>query len=77
MPDQHWENLKEIFHAAVALAPNERAVYLEGSCSGNDSLRRAVESLIKSHEEMGNFVDTPAYQAAADLLLDGVELRPG
>ena len=77
MPDQHWENLKEIFHAALALAPNERAVYLERSCSGNDSLRQAVESLIKSHEETGNFVDTPAYQAAADLLLDGVELRPG
>ena len=67
MPDQHWENLQEIFHAAVALAPNERAVYLERSCSGNDSLRQAVESLIKSHEETGNFVDTPAYQAAADL----------
>src|ERR1700730_4991290 len=77
MPEQHGENLKEIFHAAVELAPNERAVYLERSCSGNDSLRRAVESLIKSHEETGNFVDTPAYQAAADLLLDGVELRPG
>src|SRR3984893_17325333 len=77
MPEQHGENLKEIFHAAVELAPNERAVYLERSCSGNDSLRRAVESLIKSHEETGNFVDTPAYQAAADLLLDGVELKAG
>ena len=77
MPDQHWENLKEIFHAAVALAPNERAVYLERSCSGNDSLRRTVESLIKSHEEMGNFVDTPAYQAAAEMLVDGVALRSG
>src|SRR5213593_1379698 len=77
MPDSRWENLKEIFHAAVALAPNERAVYLERSCSGNDSLRRAVESLIKSHEEMGNFVDTPAYQAAAEMLVDGVDLKAG
>ncbi len=24
MPDEHWENLKEIFHAAVALKPDER-----------------------------------------------------
>src|SRR2546428_5065459 len=77
MPDQHWENLKEIFHAAVALAPNERVVYLERSCSGDLSLRRAVESLIKSHEETGNFVDTPAYQAAAEMLVDGVALRSG
>src|SRR5713226_9265863 len=71
MPDQHWENLKEIFHVAVALPPNEREVYLERSCSGNDSLRRAVESLLKSHEETGNFVDAPAYQAAAEMLTDG------
>jgi hypothetical protein len=29
MPDEHWENLKEIFNAAVALNPVERAAYLE------------------------------------------------
>src|SRR5437762_4966319 len=77
MPDPHWENLKEIFHAAVALAPNERAAYLERSCSGNNSLRQAVESLIKSHEEAGNLVDTPAYQAAAEMLVDGLEFKSG
>src|SRR2546427_9494770 len=77
MPDPHWENLKEIFHAAVALAPNERAAYLDQACNGDLSLRRAVESLIKSHEETGNFVDTPAYQAAAEMLVDGVALKSG
>jgi len=77
MPDQHWENLKEIFHAAVALAPDERAAYLERTCSGNDSLRQAVESLLKSHEETGNFVDTPAYRAAAEMLLDAQEFKSG
>jgi hypothetical protein len=33
MSDPHWENLKEIFHAAVALKPNERAAYLQGTSS--------------------------------------------
>src|SRR6266705_484850 len=77
MPDRHWENLKEIFHAAVALAPAERHTYLDHACDGNASLRQAVESLIKSHEETSNFVDTPAYQAAAEMLVDGVELKAG
>src|SRR6266705_777238 len=76
MPDPHWENLKDIFHAAVALAPNERAAYLDQACNGDLSLRRAVESLIKSHEETGNFVDTPAYQAAAEMLTGG-EFKSG
>src|SRR5205823_2616255 len=75
MPDPHWENLKEIFHAAVALPPNERAAHLEQACDGNASLRQAVESLIKSHEETSNFVDTPAYQAAAEMLMEGDELK--
>jgi hypothetical protein len=76
MPDPHWENLKEIFHAALALAPTERAAYLDEASNGDISLRRAVESLLKSHEETGNFVDTPAYQAAAEMLTDG-EFKAG
>jgi len=36
MPDQHWENLNEIFHAAVALGPAERAAYLQRACLRSD-----------------------------------------
>jgi eukaryotic-like serine/threonine-protein kinase len=67
--DPHWENLKEIFLAAVALPSDERAAYLGKVCDGDLSLRQAVESLLKSHEESG-FVDQPAYQAAADMMQD-------
>jgi len=35
MADPHWENLKEIFHAAVALAPAERGAYLDRACDAN------------------------------------------
>src|SRR5213593_727686 len=77
MPDPHWENLKEIFHEALALAPAERHTYLDHACDGNASLRQAVESLLKSHEETGNFVDAPAYQAAAEMLVQGVEFKSG
>ena len=76
MPDQQWNNLKEIFHAAVALAPAERDTYLDHACDGNASLRQAVESLLKSHEETGNFVDAPTYQAGAEMLTDG-EFKSG
>lgn len=77
MPDPQWENLKEIFHAAVALAPNERAAYLDHVCTGDGSLRQAVESLIKSHEETNNFVDAPAYHAAAEMLVDRMAFKLG
>jgi serine/threonine-protein kinase len=77
MPDQHWENLKEIFEAAVALPRAERSAYLDRACDGNDSQRRAVDSLIKSHEESTNFVDKPAFQAAAEMLVDKLDFMPG
>jgi len=77
MPDPHWENLKEIFEVAVALPPAERSAYLDRVCDGNDSMRQAVQSLIKSHEETGNFVDRPAFQAAAQLLVDKLDFTPG
>src|SRR5215813_6061663 len=77
MPDPHWENLKEIFHTALALTGDERATYLERASNGDVALRRAVESLLRSHEETSNFLDTPAYQAAAEMLVDGAEFRSG
>ena len=67
MSDPHWKNLKEIFHAAVALKPDERAAYLERACDGNNSLRQAVESLIKSHEETSNLVEAPAYESVGKI----------
>jgi hypothetical protein len=57
MPDPHWENLKELFHAALALSAHERAAYLDRASGGDAALRQAVVSLLKSHEQTDNFVD--------------------
>jgi serine/threonine protein kinase len=41
-------------------------------------LRQEVESLIASHEKSGEFIDAPAYQAAAEIIVDSrAELKPG
>jgi len=70
MPNSHWENLQDLFHAALALPPAERSAYLEEASNGDALLREAVESLLKAQAESGNFVDMPAYQAAAEMLVD-------
>ena len=41
-----------------------------GGCGGNEALRRKVESLIDSHEKTGKFIDSPAYETAAESLVD-------
>ena len=70
MPDPHWEKLKEVFHAALALPHQERAAFLDQASNGDAALRSAVESLLKAHVETNNFVDTPAFQAAAEMLVN-------
>lgn len=76
MPDSHWEKLKELFHAALTLPLQERKAYLEQACAGDLALRQAVESLLKSHEAANNFIDSPAFHAAADMLVEAYELKP-
>jgi serine/threonine-protein kinase len=70
MPDSNWENLKDLFHATLALPPAQRSAYLDEASNGDAALRQAVESLLEAHSETNNFIDTPAYQAAANMLAD-------
>ena len=70
MNPEHWQQVKEIFHAALEHEPSGRALFLDQACSGNDSLRTEVESLIQSFEKSGDFIDSPAYELAADLLVE-------
>lgn len=78
MTPRRWQQVKELFHNALALEPQSRAEFLERACAGHDSLRREIESLIKNHEATDTFIDAPAYEAAAKMLLDEhAELQAG
>src|SRR3989442_934563 len=77
MTAEQWQQVQELFHAALEREPGDHSNFLVGACSGNESLRQEVESLIQSHEETGHFIDSPAFAAAAEMLADGHEFRPG
>jgi eukaryotic-like serine/threonine-protein kinase len=67
---EDWQKVKELFHAAIEREPLTRPGFLMQACSGDEALRREVESLVAAHEKPGSFVDVPAYELAADLLRD-------
>jgi Tol biopolymer transport system component/predicted Ser/Thr protein kinase len=78
MTPSRWQRVKELFHSALALPPDERSPFLAEACQGQDSLRKEVESLIKAHEGAGSFIAAPAYEIAADLIADDyLELSQG
>lgn len=70
MTPKRWQQVKEIFHSAIKFRPQERGVFLAQACAGDGELRGEVESLIASHEKTGSFIDKPAFEAAAELLVD-------
>src|SRR2546426_2632063 len=78
MTPERWQKVKEIFHSALERAPGERSAFLSDACGQDEELRKEVESLIASHERSGEFIDSPAYEAAAELIVhDKAQLRPG
>ena len=78
MTPERWQRVKEIFQTALDRAPGERSAFLAQACGGDEALRKEVESLIASHEKSGTFIDAPAYEAAADVIVhEKGDLRSG
>ncbi len=50
MNPEKWNEVKEIFNAAVELPPDARAGFLDGKTGGDAELRQAVEKLLASDE---------------------------
>ena len=74
MTPERWQKVKGIFEAALERAPAERSDFLAQACGEDTSLRREVESLLTAHEKDGSFMDSPAYKAAAEILIDQQQL---
>jgi eukaryotic-like serine/threonine-protein kinase len=78
MTPERWQKVKGIFQSALERAPGERSAFLSIACGKDEALRHEVESLLTSHEKDGSFIDSPAYEAGAELLVDeNSELRVG
>src|SRR5580765_3733791 len=70
MKPDRWQRVKQIFQAAMDRAPAERAVFVSDACAGDEELRQEVESLMSSDGRSGTFLDSPAYEAAAEMIVE-------
>jgi len=68
MTPERYEQLAQIFQAASELDPAERMAFVEKVCSGDEQLRRDLETLLASDEQLETFLDTPAFEIAAKML---------
>jgi eukaryotic-like serine/threonine-protein kinase len=65
---QRWQRVKEIFEGALERRGAEREDFLNRECDGQAALREEVDSLLRSYEVAGSFMETPAVAQAAGSL---------
>ncbi len=66
LSDNRWQQIEEIFHRAVALAPDARPAFLSQACEADSSLRQEVESLLGHESENGRTFVRPSGEAAPE-----------
>ena len=54
-PDQ-WKRIEELYQAAHAKSPDQRAAFLADVCRDDEVLRREVESLFATEGTVGDFI---------------------
>ncbi len=60
MTPERWEQVREVLHGALQLAPEQRAGFLDQACPADDLLRRDVESLLSSNDSRSSFLKSSA-----------------
>jgi serine/threonine protein kinase/Tol biopolymer transport system component len=65
---ERWQQIENLYHAAMQLDAARRGAFLQDACAGDDRLRQEVESLICSSEQSGDFLERPAFDLGLKLL---------
>ncbi|MFC1766384.1 serine/threonine protein kinase [Planctomycetota bacterium] len=68
METENFEKAREVFKNAIEIKdPSEQEIYLDKACGGDEALRVEVETLLKAHDEAGDFLESSALGADATL----------
>ena len=83
MTSERWQQVEEIFQAALDCPPPERARLLSRVCAGDAELQRQTTSLLEAHDAAADFLEQSALERDADLLIEdpdvsriGTEIGP-
>src|ERR1019366_9456992 len=55
---ERWRRIESLFHAAHEKTAEERARFLDETCSGDQALRREVESLLANEDLAASFLES-------------------
>ncbi|MGZ5480651.1 MAG: serine/threonine-protein kinase [Pyrinomonadaceae bacterium] len=73
MTPERWQKVDEVLQAALELPATERAALLAEVRTGDPDLHEEALSLIEAHQEAGDFLEAPALETDAQVLLEAEE----
>ncbi len=73
MDAERWQKIKFVFDAALDVEPERRADYVAEACSGDSDLHAEVRKLIDSFEKADGFIEEPAANQVASLIMESKE----
>jgi len=76
MTPERWRQMEQLFADARQLPVAERATYLEETCAGDDTMRRAVEDLLAADDKASGFLSRPALELEAEGLATEIDTAP-
>jgi predicted ATPase/serine/threonine protein kinase len=62
MDAERWKRVGDLLQAAMRLPAEQQEDFLRQACAGDDLLAREVKSLLRSHGELGDFLEKPALE---------------
>ncbi|HXS96866.1 MAG TPA: protein kinase [Candidatus Limnocylindrales bacterium] len=74
MDADRWRKIEDVFHAASALPPPDRAALLDRECAGDDEVRHTVERMLRQSAE--GILDGDAWTAPTATMRPASHLAP-
>src|ERR1700733_1404816 len=68
MDAERWRRVDDLLQSVLQVSPDQQKEFLRQACAGDASLEHEVQSLLSSHEKLGEFLEQPAMGMATQTL---------
>ena len=71
MSPERWQNIEQLFHAALERPANERAAFLDDACASDSELRKEIELLLSADSQKESSIEALPSVVAAGWMAKG------
>ena len=68
MTPERWQQISQLYHAALTRPVDQRAAFLADACADDEALRQEIESLLAHERTAEGFLGPPAVEVAAAVM---------